>query len=305
MGYGMFSARKSAFLMGTTVTITLVHEDIECAKMMIDEAFNEFKRIERIMSIYDEGSEVNKLNKEGFLENASDELIYVLKEAIRISKLTRGAYDVTILPLIEYIDRKGGELDERELGRILELVDYSLIEISGKSIRFLKKGMKVVLNSIAKGYAVDLASEYLIKQGVKHALINAGGDLKAVGGKTDREPWRIAIRNPFEKDKSICRLRISSSSVATSGSYERRIGNGNFSHILNPYLKNSLSSQVVSATVITDRALIADALATSLCIMNPSDSIRLIEELGEAEAMVITNSGDIIKTRDFQIYEDD
>ncbi|MEM1583264.1 MAG: FAD:protein FMN transferase [Nitrososphaerota archaeon] len=301
----MFSIRKSTFSMGTIVTITLVHEDIGYAKRIIDEAFSELKRIERIMSIYDEESEVNKLNKEGFLEHASDELIYILKEAIRISKLTRGVYDVTILPLIEYIVRKRGELDEEELERILELVDYSLIEISGKSIRFLKKGMKIVLNSVAKGYAVDLASEYLIKHGVKHALINAGGDLKAVGEKTDGEPWRIAIRNPFEKDKSICKLMIYSSSVATSGNYERRIGSGNFSHILNPYLKNSLSSQVVSATVITERALIADALATSLCAMNPSESIHLIEELGEAEAMIITNNRDIIKTRNFRIYEGD
>ncbi|MEM2293441.1 MAG: FAD:protein FMN transferase [Nitrososphaerota archaeon] len=187
--------------MGTTVTITLVHEDITYAEKLIDEVISEFRRIERIMSIYDEESEVSKLNKQGFLEHASDELIYILKEAIRISRLTGGVYDVTILPLIEYINRKRGEINQEELERILELVNYSLIEIQEESIRFLKKGMKIVLNSIAKGYAVDLASEYLIKRGVKHALINAGGDLKAVNGKTDKEPWRIAIRNPFEKIK--------------------------------------------------------------------------------------------------------
>lgn len=300
----MFSIKQSAFLMGTIVTITLVHEDIEYSKKVIDEAFNVFKRIERAMSIYDEESEVNKLNRQGFLEYASDELIYILKEVLRISELTKGVYDVTILPLIEYIDRKLGEINEEELERILELVDYSLIEINGKSIRFLKKGMKIVLNSVAKGYAVDLASESLIKHGVKHALINAGGDLKAVGGKTDSEPWRIAIRNPFEKDKSIYRLRISSCSVATSGRYECRIAGRNFSPILNPFLKNLLTGQVVSATVITERALIADALATSLCAMNPSEGIHFIEELGEAEAMIITDNKDIIKTRNFQIYED-
>ncbi|MEM2868383.1 MAG: FAD:protein FMN transferase [Candidatus Bathyarchaeia archaeon] len=197
----VFSIKKSAFLMGTTVTITLVHEDITYAEKLIDEVISEFRRIERIMSIYDEESEVSKLNKQGFLEHASDELIYILKEAIRISRLTGGVYDVTILPLIEYINRKRGEINQEELERILELVNYSLIEIQEESIRFLKKGMKIVLNSIAKGYAVDLASEYLIKRGVKHALINAGGDLKAVNGKTDKEPWRIAIRNPFEKIK--------------------------------------------------------------------------------------------------------
>ncbi|MEM1770374.1 MAG: FAD:protein FMN transferase [Nitrososphaerota archaeon] len=301
----MFSIKKSAFLMGTTVTITLVHEDITYAEKLIDEVISEFRRIERIMSIYDEESEVSKLNKQGFLEHASDELIYILKEAIRISRLTGGVYDVTILPLIEYINRKRGEINQEELERILELVNYSLIEIQEESIRFLKKGMKIVLNSIAKGYAVDLASEYLIKRGVKHALINAGGDLKAVNGKTDKEPWRIAIRNPFEKNKSICRLKISGSSVATSGSYERRIGCGNFSHILNPRLKSLLGGKVVSATVITEKALIADALATSLCAMNPSEGIRLIERLREAEAMIITDSKDVIKTRNFQIYEVD
>ncbi|MCS7125659.1 MAG: FAD:protein FMN transferase [Aigarchaeota archaeon] len=291
--------------MGTVVSITIIHDNIDYVRRLMDEAFSEFKRIESIMSIYDDNSEVSRLNKQGFLESASKELISVLREAIRISKITRGAYDVSILPLLEYVDKKSDYLDEEELSSILDLVDYSSIEIRGENIKFLKKGMKIVLNSIAKGYAVDLVSEYLVKQRVNHALINAGGDIRAIGGRTDKESWRIAIRNPFEKDKSISRLKIFNCSIASSGGYERRIGKGIFPHILNPRLKKLSSSQVVSATIITNKALVADALATGLCAMDPAEGIQLIEDLGEGEAMIITDEKEILKTKNFQVYEDD
>jgi len=302
----LFLVKKSMILMGTSVTMYAVHPEPAYPQKVIEEAFDEFKRIEKIMSIYDDGSEVFKLNKQGFLNNASEDLIYVLKEAEKISRLTRGVYDVSVLPLMEYLEerfREDGSADEK-LSDIVELVDYSSISVSGDTVRFLKKGMKIVLNSIAKGYAVDLASDILRRYNIRHGMINAGGDIRTIGGKTEQEPWKIAIRDPFNKDKHVCILKLFNGSVATSGVYEYETIRGSHLHIVNP-LKKTGESRVVSATVIADKCIVADALATSLCAIEPIEGIQLIEQLDDIEAMLITDEKSILKTSRFVTYEDD
>lgn len=300
-----FIIKKSKILMGTSVTIAIVSEDVEHAKKVIDITFAEFERVEAMMNIFDEKSEVSRLNKQGYLENASEDLIYVIREAEKISRLTNGIFDVTVAPLIEYIDRnfsKNQVSFEEGLKDVLELIDYSSLKIEGKCIRFLKKGMKIVLNAIAKGYAVDLAAEVLKRYEIKNALVNAGGDIRAIGGKMKDEPWRIGIRDPFHKEQNITIIKLYDRAVATSGIYERRIAQGILSHIVNPK-KPLASEQIVSSTVICDRALVADALATSLCLMDPKQAIDLIEKLDNTEAMLILADRKVVKTSNFAIYE--
>lgn len=302
----LLSVKKSAIFMGTSIAIIIIHEDVSYVRGIIEEVFGEFGRIEKIMSIYDSESEVSKLNENGFLDHASKELIYVLREAKKISTLTGGAYDVSILPLIEYAHKvyhnKNVVLND-ELKRILELVDYSSIKIYGDRIKFSKKGMKIVLNSIAKGYAVDVACEKILRHGIRHALINAGGDIRAIGGKTVQEPWKVAIRDPFIKERHASILKIYDRAVATSGTYEEMITKDRIPHIVNP-LSISNAHLVVSATVVTDRATVADALATGLCALDPIRGIELVERLGNAEAMIITRENNILKTSGFRNYED-
>ncbi|MEM4545869.1 MAG: FAD:protein FMN transferase [Nitrososphaerota archaeon] len=297
--------KKSKILMGTSVTIMIVSKNVEHSEGVIDNVFNEIKRVEGIMSVFNEESEVSRLNRQGYLENASEELIYIIKEAEKISMLTDGVFDITVAPLIEYIDKnflKDRTSFEEGLRSIFELVDYSSVKVEGRCIRFLKKGMKVVLNAIAKGYAADLAAETLKKHGIKNALINIGGDIRAVGGKIDKEPWRIGIRDPFHKEQNITIIKLYDGAVATSGSYERRIAQGILSHIINP--KRLLTSeQVISSTVICERALVADALATSLCLMDPKQAIGLVEKLDNTEAMLILADSKILRTSKFAAYE--
>ncbi|MEM0452058.1 MAG: FAD:protein FMN transferase [Nitrososphaerota archaeon] len=297
--------KKSKILMGTSVTIMIVSRDIEYSEEVMDNAFNEIKKVEAMMSVFNEESEVSRLNRQGYLENASEELIWIIKEAEKISKLTDGIFDITVAPLIEYIDKnflKDRTSFEEGLRSILELVDYSSVKVEGRRIRFLKKGMKIVLNAIAKGYAADLAAETLKKCGIRNALINAGGDIRTIGGKTDKEPWRIGIRDPFHKEQNITIIKLHDGAVATSGSYERRIAQGILSHIVNP--KRPLASeQVISSTVICERTLVADALATSLCLMDPKQGIDLVEKLDNAEAMLIMSDRKILRTSKFAAYE--
>lgn len=289
--------------MGTDVNITVIHDDLVHANEAIEHAFKEFDKIERLMSIYREDSEISKLNKQGFLENASDEFLTVIIEANRIHELTDGVFDISILTLIELLnsqkDFSKNFMDN--LNNTLELVNQSLISINGRSIRFLKKDMKIVVNALAKGFAVDLAIETLRHMGIKHALINAGGDIKTIGGKTGLEPWKIAIRDPFKKQDFATIVKIMDKAVVTSGTYERRIAGGRLSHIINPRCLKE--PEVVSSTVIYEKAITADALATALCVMEPSKGLSLIEKLEGAEAMLITVDREIRKTSGFSHYE--
>lgn len=297
--------KKSVAMMGTTVTITVVSRDVERSKDAIDQAFGEVERIERLVSVFSDDSEVSRLNRQGYLDDADEDLIHLVKEAEKISILTGGIFDITVAPLIEYVDRhlpmSRGLLDDN-IKEILDLVDYKCIHVEGRRISFRKKNMKIVLNGIAKGYAVDIAAETLKRYGIDHALINAGGDIKAIGGKTEKEPWRIGVRDPFHKERNISMLNIFDGAVATSGTYERRIAQGILSHIVNP--KSPLKfGNVVSSTVVCGRTYTADALATSLCLMDPDQGVRMIESLEDVEAMLILSDGRLVRTRNFSRYE--
>lgn len=303
----MFLVKKARVLLGTTVSVAVVYYDVKYAEYAVQRAFDEVKRIENLMNIYDEHSEVSKLNEQGFLRGASADLVHVIREAGKIWKLTDKVFDITILPLIEFLDKNFSVKNAsfmKDLKNVLELVNYGKVKVYQNNIKFLKRGMKITLNGIAKGYAIDRAIEILIKHDIKHALINAGGDIRAIGGKTVKEPWRIAIRDPFNKQNYITVLKIWDAAVSTSGSYERRIAQGMVSHILKPRT-NSFIENIVSATVISDKALKADAFATSLCAMEPSKGIKMVEELDGIEAMIVTKDGEIMKTEGFKSYEVD
>jgi thiamine biosynthesis lipoprotein len=288
--------------MGTAIAVTIVHDGLVYAERVIEDAFKDFDRVEGLMSIFREDSEVSRLNRQGFLEDASEELLSVIKEAERIHRLTEGVFDISILPLIEYLDGRFLQDVKGSLDDVRDVVDQSLIIIDGRTVKFLKKGMKIVVNSLAKGFAVDLAVEKLKSNGVRHALVNAGGDIKTIGGKTDSEPWRIAIRDPFRKEEFVTILKIVDGAVATSGTYERRIAGGRLSHIINPRCIGE--PEVVSSTVICRNAITADALATALCVMEPLKGIRLIDGLDDAEAILVTRDKKIVKSAGFSTYED-
>lgn len=297
---------KTQYLMGTLVTIKIIHKDQETAYKAINDAFKEIERIEHIFSNTLNSSEVSRLNSQGYLENPSQELLYILNKSLYYSSISGGCFDITVMPILELYSQcfkiKKRPPSKEEIKEVLELVDYRNIIISEKNVSFAKKGMKITLGAIVKGYAIDRAAEIIKKYGIKNALINAGGDIYVTGYNRAKKPWAIALENPRNKAEYISRFYLSERAIATSGDYERYFDKKKrFHHIINPKTGYS-ATELISVTVISKTALDADALATSVFVMGPTKGLELINNMPGVDALVITADKRILYSDNIKKY---
>jgi len=287
--------------MGTIVTITIYDEDTDKAEQAIDAAFKEIERIENILSSYIDTSEVYELNKNKEIQ-ASNELLYIIGKSLRYGDISKGAFDITVQPILDLYTYSFQELKraptDEEIKEIKKLIGYEKIFIKNNNIK-LEKDMKITLGGIAKGYIIDKAIEKLKKQNIQHALVNAGGDMRAIGNK-GKQPWKIALQNPRNKLQRITIIPLNNTAVATSGDYERYYDkNKKFHHIVDPRTGYS-ATELISVTIIAETALEADALATSVFVLGKEQGLELVETLENTEALIITKNKEIIKSSGFE-----
>ncbi len=293
--------------MNTDVTITVMHPNVSEADRAISCAFAEVYKIEHLMSCTEEGSEVTRLNKNGSLPNASSDLQHVVTKSVGYSELTGGSFDITVLPVINLWStrmRAGAPPTDDEINETLELVNYKNITIGNSSIAFSRGSMGITLGGIAKGYAIDRAIEVLKEHHIEHALVNAGGDIRAMGSKTEDEPWNVALRNPKNRTEYITVLNLRDMSVATSGNYERYFSEeARASHIIDPKTGYA-TDELLSATIIAENATDADALATAVFVLGEVDGMELVERLDGIEGLIITGDRRILRSSGFGAFED-
>jgi len=293
--------------MNTDVTITVMHPNVSEADRAISCAFAEVYKIEHLMSCTEEGSEVTRLNNNGSIPNASSDLQHVVTKSVGYSELTGGSFDITVLPVINLWTermRAGSPPTDDEINETLELVNYKNITIRNGSISFSQGSMGITLGGIAKGYAIDRAIEVLKEHQIEHALVNAGGDIRAMGSKTEDEPWNIALRNPKNRTEYITVLNLRNMSVATSGNYERYFSEeARASHIIDPKTGYA-TDELLSATIIAESTTDADALATAVFVLGEVDGMELIERLDRVEGLIITGDRRILRSSGFGEFED-
>ena len=233
--------------------------------------FSEFLRIDNLLSKYKPESEISQLNRTGKIK-ASPDTFQIIKAAKEFYKTSDGAFDITVAPLLDlwgFTDKNYKVPKDAEIKETLKLVgsDKIILHEEESVIEFKLSGMKIDLGGIAKGYALDCAVKKLKGQGIKSCLINAGGQIYGLGDKFGK-PWKIAIRNPRNKE-IVSLLKLRNRSVSTSGDYEQYFtaANKRFSHILNPKTGYPAQSQVISATVTASDGLRADALSTAIFVL--------------------------------------
>lgn len=298
--------KRSQMIMGTMVEITVMPPD----EQAIEAAFEEMKKVDTLMSTYKENSEVSILNREG--ENhLSTETLQVIGEAINFSEITGGAFDITCKPLINLWKKAKKEQvipSPQEIKEALSLVGYEKIKIlpEGDVVRFKQKGMQIDLGGIAKGYAVDRAIEALRKNGIRRALVNAGGDLYALGNGPGGEKWKVGIQDPREEDKLLGIIKVKDVGVATSGDYQRyfTIEGKRLSHIVNPKTGQTVQDVPMSVTVIAPHATTTDALATGVFVLGPQKGMELIESLPQVEGMIVSEGMKRITSKGWAHFQD-
>jgi len=277
--------------LGTFVTITIVHPDANEGIKALCAAFDEIRHIHHLMNAHRQSSEVGLLNRESYYEGASDDTRHVIQRANSFSERFEGAFDITVLPLLKLWEEKVSKdkiPTDAEISEKLELVNYRDIFIEGRNVRFKKRGMGITLAGVAKGYAVDKAIETLSRSHIKHALVNAGGDIRAIGGKDENIPWRIGIRDPRNKTRIITSVELYDQAIATSGTYRR-----SFSDILDPKVGKPAQG-VLSSTVIAKTAMDADMLATCMFVLGAEKAKELIGKSEGVKAFVIGNDGSFL-----------
>jgi thiamine biosynthesis lipoprotein len=292
--------RQSRMIMGTSVEITVSQTEAPRAEEAMAEAFREVERIDLLMSHYREGSEVSQITRNaGERETrVSPETLEVIGRALYFSRISEGAFDITIGPVFRLWNFREGKIPEkRSLQENLSKVDYRKVKVDRlKSSVFLEsRGMEIDLGAIAKGYAVDLAAAVLRKEGVGNFLVNAGGDLTVSGSKEGGVPWTIGIRHPRLPSELIAKLQPSHAALATSGDYEKFFlqGGERYHHILTP-ATGLPARECQSVTIMAPSAMDADALATSVFVVGPKKGLALLEQLSNVHAIIVDRRGSVL-----------
>jgi len=292
---------ENQFLMGTVCIITLYNGE------SLDIFNNAFKVIEEedlLMSLQKGNSELSRLNSSSGISavSVSEDTFNVIRSSLNYSKISRGAFDPTIAPLVELWGIGEGH-DGRvppsdEIESMKNLTDYRKVELSDNKEVFLKdRGMKIDLGGIAKGYIADKVKEFLVSNNVKQGIINLGGNIVVIGSKPGKQPWKIGIQDPFEsRGNHIGIVEVIDKTIVTSGIYERFFYSEGkrYHHILDPETGYPVENDLASVTIISEMSIDADALSTSLFVLGVEEGIELIDSIDNSEAVFITKEKNVI-----------
>jgi thiamine biosynthesis lipoprotein len=281
-------------MMDTFVTITVYSDEKTAAEEAIGAAFARMEEVVKAASIFDEQAEAFQLNRDGHLDAASDDLLKLITMSLDYNQVTDGSFDITVQPLLDLWEgglwKESAEVQQSRIDETMKLVGSDKIGIEGNKIYFKVEGMKITLGGIAKGYAVDEALKVLSSMGIKHALVNAGGDMATLGPKPNQEPWNIALANPDNTSQCLANLNVSDKAVCTSGNYERYFNpEKTVAHIIDPKTGYT-ANKCISVTIIAENCTQADALATGVFVMGPEDGMKLVESLDDVECLIVDNN---------------
>jgi FAD:protein FMN transferase len=288
--------------MDTTVELRLQAESRKEAESVKAGLVTEMERLEGLLSRSLSGSDVNRVNRMAGQEPAqvSPETLAVTRAALEFARLTEGAFDPTIAPLLNIWGFLGQQyrvpaMDEIEAA--LALVDYRLLELDPQrgTVYLPEAGMSLDLGGIAKGYIVDRGLALLSRSGIRHAFLNAGGDIGLLGSRPDGTPWRIGVRHPREENQYIAVIPLNGGAVVTSGDYERTFEQNSvrYHHILDPSTGQPALS-LSSVTIVAQTAMEADALSTAVFVLGPQRGLALVEQLSGVEAVLVTAGLEIL-----------
>ncbi len=302
--------KVSAHLMGNQFEISAVSENEDWASERINAGINEIKRIEKLLTTFDDSSETNLINRNAGIEavKVSEETFSLIERSIRISNITQGAFDITYGSIDKSLwnfDTTMKSLpDEENAKQMVRLIDYRniILDDKNKTIFLKEKGMRIGFGGIGKGYAAEMAKKIMQQMGVESGVVNASGDLTAWGLQPNGEEWTIGIANPNYSGQVFSFMKITGLAVATSGNYEKfiLIDGKKYSHTINPRTGLPVTG-IKSVTIITKNAEIADAMATPVTIMGVKAGLHMINQIKDIEAIIIDDNDKIFTSNNIRL----
>ena len=300
---------KKTFMLGSPFEMTVVATDTIQANQYISQAIEEVKRIEHLISDWIPTTQISKVNQNAGIVpvKVDQEVFELIERAIKISKLTNGAFDISYASM-DKIWKFDGSMTSMPSE---EMIKKSVAKIGYKNIVldkpnqtiFLKLvGMKLGLGGIGQGYIADKVKAFLVANGCSSGIVNVSGDINAWGKQINQKPWTVGIINPMNKNKVFATFPLENSSVETSGNYEKYvIFNGiRYSHIIDP--RTGYPTQgVVSVSVFAKQTEIADALATGIFVLGVEVGLDLVNQLKGIECIIVDDKGKIHASKGIDI----
>jgi len=306
-------------VMGTFARAVAIADDPDTAEKCIQAALAEIYHVDELMSDYKSDSQISQVNADAAKRavRVGESTYELLQKSIEFSRLTDGAFDITIGPLVDLFrtaEKTQTAPTEEQITQAKSKVGFEKLKLDDQSmtVQFAVEGMRLDLGGIAKGYAVDKAIEAMQRCGAIGAMVDIGGDIRCFGAPPKgRDHWLIGLQDPNEAVEGIgggellLKLKLADAAVATSGDYQQfvLIEGKRRSHIINRNTGTSTEG-LSSVTIIADNATDADALATAVSVMGAEKGPALIEKLSGTEAVLITSepSFRLIKTSGAEKY---
>ncbi len=298
------SIRKEAtgFTQGTTYSV-IYYDNGADFQYQIDSLLLSF---DRILSTYQESSYISKWNRNE-VDGLDQPFMFkeVVQYATEINIQSKEAFDITVSPLMKYWfenDWEVAELDSSTVDSLMELVGMKKIVLNRKNYEKTNPLTKIDVNAIAQGYSVDVVSRFLEGQGIFNYLVEIGGEVRAHGSKPTNQPWIVGIDVPKEgidePRELAMSVELNNKSLATSGNYRKfvEINGVKYGHSLNPVTGYPAKTDVLSATVIADDCMTADALATACMVLGFEKAKGLIESNEQIEGILIYSTQTGVET---------
>lgn len=294
------TTRLAGKTMGTTWSATLGKTAYKVDPAALQRLLQQqLDLINKQMSTYDPTSEVSRFNDSSSTDwfPVSPETLQVVELAQEISRISKGAFDITVGPLVEMWGfgpkpRKDKHPSDTEIAAARKLVGYQHLQVRRVPAALRKDipGLRIDLSAIAKGYAVDKLAEILMSQGVENMLVEIGGEMLIKGKNASGKPWRIAIEKPQSDQRSIESVfYLTNSGMATSGNYRNFfVEEGQrYGHTIDPGTGRPVRHRLASVTVLATTAARADALATALLALGEERALELCQQEGIAAYLLL------------------
>ena len=289
--------------MGSTLTLVAWTDDETGARAAFDAVYREFDRLDGLLSVWKPASDVSRINDNAGVGSVpvSPETLEIVETATDISDRTQGTFDITFGALADVWkfdhDQDGSVPTADQIAARLPLVNYRAVvrQELRRTVFLQKKGMRMHLGGIGKGYAVDRGVGMLREHGLRDFMVQAGGDLYVAGSKGD-QPWTLGIADPRNADGApFATVQLRDKTLSTSGDYERSFMKDGvrYHHILD--VRTGQPARLSrSVTLVSSKAVLADALAKGVFILGPAEGMALIERLPDVDGVIVTADNQVL-----------
>jgi len=288
---------RDIFAMDTYMNLKAYGKNSENA---LGDAVSEIERLEKILSVTDEKSDISEINNK-ISSTVSDDTLKIIQTAVDIGDKTNGNLDITIYPVLKEWGFTTGNYripDRNTINKLLENVDYKKIIVDGNKVS-VPDNFQIDLGALAKGYTSDRIMKIFKEKGIESAVISLGGNVQTMGKKPDGSLWKVGVVNPFSPDSQMGILEITDKAVITSGNYERYFTGEDgkkYCHIIDPSNGFPAENGLVSVTVISEDGLMCDALSTALFVSGLEKSTEYWQQYNNFDMILVSDSKEIYIT---------